>query len=156
MKHFVITVLVLIIAAVLAFVPGLCGAVVCVTPLSVLPLLFAALLLFCAFVVRDFGTEPSSAYPPPGCPGLSEQEQKRLAHCCTVGFICFVPLQLPFVFYCPGVVKVLASLVLCLVASACGPLMFRIRYGRAVKARLEREDRELRRQCRREETGEYK
>ena len=38
MKHFVITVLVLIIAAVLAFVPGLCGAVVCVTPLS----LFAA------------------------------------------------------------------------------------------------------------------
>ena len=88
-------------------------------------------------------------------PDFTETEWERVAVCMRDAYLFSVPLYVPFVFFFSVWVKLLSALFISIVSHSCGGILFRLRYGRELRARYDKERKELDEQKKREELGRW-
>ncbi len=124
-----------------------------ITAMSVLPLFLIALSTYQAIFFNryrrpeDFNAVYYSE--------LTDAEFEKMSVCVRDAYIFSVPLYLPFVLFFSSWVKLL-SMILFMASVAGGAIYFRLRYGRELHARYDKEKKELDEQKRREELGRWK
>ena len=101
-----------------------------ISVLSILPLVFIALMLFQAALFKKVKTETA--------------------------LYAAIPLMIPFIFFFPSAVKVLASFVIYALAFTTGLFTYRIKNKDAIKDRFDKEETERREQEKKESMGEWK
>ncbi len=81
---------------------------------------------------------------------LTTFEQADLFKLMSISYKIYIPLCLPFFFFLIQWKKIAAVIILYLLASVTGPLLYRIKYGKTTKERLYKENNELKEQIRKE------
>lgn len=120
---------------------------------SVIPLILIAISAFQAFYHYnnrskiDFNSGNNSP--------LLEKEWNILSVYMSFSFVFFIPLMFPFVVFFPTPAKAL-SLILYFLAFISGNIYFRLKYGNAIKSRLDDENKSLTEQLKKEEMGKLK
>ena len=122
--------------------------------LSVLPIIFIALILFQAALFKKEKIENGfrTAY---GSPFTIDEENGMTGFAATALYAA-IPLMIPFVFFFPSAIKVLSSFVIYAVAFAVGLFTYRIKNKDALKDRFDKEEAERREQEKKESMGEWK
>lgn len=125
-----------------------------ISVLSILPLVFIALMLFQAALFKKVKTENGfrTAY---GSPFTAEEENGMTDFASTTLYAA-IPLMIPFIFFFPSAVKVLSSFILYALAFAVGLFAYRIKNKDAIKDRFDKEETERREQEKKESIGEWK
>lgn len=125
-----------------------------ISVLSILPLVFIALMLFQAALFKKVKTENGfrTAY---GSPFTAEEENGMTDFASTTLYAA-IPLMIPFIFFFPSAVKVLSSFILYALAFAVGLFAYRIKNKDAIKDRFNKEETERREQEKKESMGEWK
>ena len=86
-------------------------------------------------------------------PDLTDTEWERVAVCTRDAYAFSVPLYVPFIFFFSTWVKLLFALFISVASASFGGILFRLRYGRELRERYDKEKKELDEQKRREESG---
>ena len=122
--------------------------------LSVLPIVFIALMLFQSALFKKEKTESGfrTAY---GSPFTAEEENGMTGFAATALYAA-IPLMIPFIFFFPSAVKVLLSFIIYALAFAIGLFTYRIKNKDALKDRFDKEETERREQEKKESMGEWK
>ena len=96
-----------------------------INALSVLPIVFIALMLFQAALFKKVKTENGfrTAY---GSPFTAEEENGMTGFASTALYAA-IPLMIPFIFFFPSAVKVLSSFIVYALAFAVGLFTYRIK-----------------------------
>ena len=125
-----------------------------INALSVLPIVFIALMLFQAALFKKVKTENGfrTAY---GSPFTAEEENGMTGFASTALYAA-VPLMIPFIFFFPSAVKVLSSFIVYALAFAVGLFTYRIKNKDILKGRFDKEETERREQEKKESMGEWK
>lgn len=120
--------------------------------LSVLPIVFIALMLFQSALFKKVKSENGfrTAY---GSPFTSEEENGMSDFAATAMHTA-IPLMIPFVFFFPSAIKVLCAFIIYAVAFAGGLFTYRIKNKDALKDRFDKEETERREQEKKESMGE--
>ena len=122
--------------------------------LSILPLVFIALMLFQAALFKKEKSENGfrTAYGSP----FTAEEEKGMSDFAATAMHAAIPLMIPFVFFFPSVVKALFAFVIYAAAFAVGLFTYRIKNKDGIKGRLDKEEVERREQEKKESMGEWK
>ena len=125
-----------------------------INALSVLPIVFIALMLFQSALLKKVKSENGfrTAY---GSPFTAEEENGMTDFASTTLYAA-IPLMIPFIFFFPSAVKVLSSFILYALAFAVGLFAYRIKNKDAIKDRFNKEETERREQEKKESMGEWK
>ena len=125
-----------------------------INALSVLPIVFIALMLFQAALFKKVKTENGfrTAYGSP----FTAEEENGMVDFASMALYAAIPLEIPFIFFFPSAVKVLASFVIYALAFAVGLFTYRIKNKDAIKGRFDKEETERREQEKKESMGEWK
>lgn len=125
-----------------------------INALSVLPIVFIALMLFQAALFKKEKVENGfrTAY---GSPFTAEEENGMTDFASTTLYAA-IPLMIPFIFFFPSVVKVLLPFIIYALAFAVGLFSYRIKNKDAIKDRFDKEETERREQEKKESMGEWK
>ena len=125
-----------------------------INALSVLPIVFIALMLFQAALFKKVKTENGfrTAYGSP----FTAEEENGMTDFASTALHAAIPLMIPFIFFFPSVVKVLSSFVIYALAFATGLFIYRIKNKDAIKDRFDKEETERREQEKKESMGEWK
>ena len=125
-----------------------------INALSVLPIVFIALMLFQAALFKKVKTENGfrTAYGSP----FTAEEENGMTDFASTALHAAIPLMIPFIFFFPSVVKVLSSFVIYALAFAVGLFAYRIKNKDVIKDRFDREETERREQEKKESMGEWK
>ena len=125
-----------------------------ISVLSILPLVFIALILFQAALFKKEKIENGfrTAY---GSPFTAEEENGMTGFAATALYAA-IPLMIPFIFFFPSAVKVLLSFIIYALAFAAGLFTYRIKNKDALKDRFDKEETERREQEKKESMGEWK
>ena len=125
-----------------------------ISALSILPLVFIALMLFQAALFKKVKTENGfrTAY---GSPFTATEENGMTGFAATALYAA-IPLMIPFIFFFPSAIKVLSSFVIYALAFAVGLFAYRIKNKDAIKDRFDKEEAERREQEKKESMGEWK
>ena len=121
--------------------------------LSILPLVFIALMLFQAALFKKEKIENGfrTAY---GSPFTAEEENGMIDSAATALYAA-IPLMIPLIFFFPPAIKVLSAFVYA-VAFIVGLFAYRIKNKDALKGRFDQEEKERREQEKKESLGEWK
>ena len=122
--------------------------------LSVLPIVFIALMLFQAALFKKEKSENGfrTAYGSP----FTAEEENGMSDFAATAMHAAIPLMIPFVFFFPPAIKVLSAFIIYTAAFAGGLLTYRIKNKDALKDRLDKEEVERREQEKKESMGEWK
>ena len=122
--------------------------------LSILPLVFIALMLFQAALFKKEKSENGfrTAYGSP----FTAEEENGMSDFAATAMHAAIPLMIPFVFFFPSVVKALFAFVIYAAAFAVGLFTYRIKNKDGIKGRLDKEEVERREQEKKESMGEWK
>lgn len=122
--------------------------------LSVLPIVFIALMLFQSALFKKEKTENGfrTAY---GSPFTAEEENGMSDFAATAMRVA-IPLMIPFIFFFSPAVKVLSAFIIYAVAFVVGLFSYRIKNKDALKERFDQEETERREQEKKESMGEWK
>ena len=122
--------------------------------LSILPLVFIALMLFQSALFKKVKSENGfrTAYGSP----FTAEEENGMSDFASTALHAAIPLMIPFVFFFPSVVKALSSFVIYAAAFAVGLFAYRIKNKDALKDRFDKEETERREQEKKESLGEWK
>ena len=125
-----------------------------INALSVLPIVFIALMSFQAVLFKKVKTENGfrTAYSSP----FTAEEENGMTDFASTALHAAIPLVIPFIFFFPSAVKVLASFVIYALAFATGLFTYRIKNKDAIKGRFDNEETERREQEKKESMGEWK
>ncbi len=125
-----------------------------INALSVLPIVFIALILFQSALFKKEKIENGfrTAYASP----FTAEEENGMADFAATAMRAAIPLMIPFIFFFPPAVKVLSAFIIYAVAFAVGLFAYRIKNKDALKARFDREETERREQEKKESLGEWK
>ncbi|MBE6566313.1 MAG: hypothetical protein E7659_04310 [Ruminococcaceae bacterium] len=125
-----------------------------INALSVLPIVFIALMLFQAALFKKVKTENGfrTAYGSP----FTAEEENGMTDFASTALHAAIPLMIPFIFFFPSAVKVLASFIIYALAFATGVFTYRIKNKDAIKGRFDNEETERREQEKKESMGEWK
>lgn len=125
-----------------------------INALSVLPIVFIALILFQAALFKKAKSENGfrTAY---GSPFTAEEENGLTGFAATALYAA-IPLMIPFIFFFPPAIKVLSSFIIYALAFAIGLFTYRIKNKDVLKDRFDKEETELREQEKKESMGEWK
>lgn len=125
-----------------------------INALSVLPIVFIALMLFQAALFKKVKIENGfrTAY----CSPFTAEEENGMTDFASTALHAAIPLVIPFIFFFPSAVKVLASFVIYALAFATGVFTYRIKNKDAIKDRFDKEETERREQEKKESMGEWK
>lgn len=125
-----------------------------ISVLSILPLVFIALMLFQSALFKKVKSENGfrTAY---GSPFTAEEENGMTDFASTTLYAAS-PLMIPFIFFFPSAVKVLSSFIIYALAFAVGLFAYRIKNKDAIKDRFNKEETERREQEKKESMGEWK
>ena len=125
-----------------------------ISVLSILPLVFIALMLFQAALFKKVKTENGfrTAYGSP----FTAEEENGMTDFASTALHAAIPLVIPFIFFFPSAVKVLASFVIYALAFTTGVFTYRIKNKDAIKDRFDKEESERREQEKKESMGEWK
>ena len=125
-----------------------------INALSVLPIVFIALMLFQAALFKKVKTENGfrTAYGSP----FTAEEENGMTDFASTALHAAIPLMIPFIFFFPSAIKVLASFVIYALAFATGLFTYRIKNKDAIKDRFDKEETERREQEKKESMGEWK
>ncbi len=121
---------------------------------SAVPLVVMAILAFWAFFYNEQKTKKTmgdTAYTVSG-ERFSEEEQKELYGCISKSACILIPLCLPFVFFFGATVKAI-SIAFVFISMILGRLIFNFKYSNSVKERINKEQKELEGQLKKEENG---
>ncbi len=121
---------------------------------SAVPLVVLVILAFWAFFYNEQKTKKTmgdTAYTVSG-ERFSEEEQKALYACLSKSACMLIPLCVPFILFFSGAVKAV-SVVFVFVTIVLGRLIFNVKYSNAVKERINKEQKELEEQLKKEENG---
>ena len=83
---------------------------------------------------------------------LTDEERENKCSIFRHSFLFFIPFELPFIFLLPSYLKLLC-LIPFVLAYVVGGVVFKIKYGKQIQDRLNKEYRELEEQKKREEMG---
>ena len=122
--------------------------------LSILPLVFIALILFQAALFKKARSENGfrTAYGSP----FTAEEENGMSDFAATAMRAAIPLMIPFVFFFPSAIKVLCAFIIYAVAFAGGLFTYRIKNKDALKDRFDKEETERREQEKKESMGEWK
>ena len=122
--------------------------------LSVLPIVFIALMLFQSALFKKEKTEDGfrTAYGSP----FTSNEENGMAGFAATAMRAAIPLMIPFVFFFPSAIKVLCAFIIYAVSFAIGLFAYRIKNKDAIKGRFDQEETERREQEKKESMGEWK
>lgn len=122
--------------------------------LSILPLVFIALILFQAVLFKKARSENGfrTAYGSP----FTAEEENGMSDFAATAMHAAIPLMIPFVFFFPSAIKVLCAFIIYAAAFAGGLLTYRIKNKDALKDRFDKEETERREQEKKESMGEWK
>ena len=125
-----------------------------VNALSVLPIVFIALMVFQAALFKKEKIENGfrTAY---GSSFTTEEENGMIGFAATALYAA-IPLMIPFIFFFPPAVKVLSSFIIYALAFATGLFTYRIKNKDVLKDRFDKEETERREQEKKESMGEWK
>ena len=125
-----------------------------INALSVLPIVFIALMFFQAALFKKEKIENGfrTAYASP----FTAEEENGMVDFASTALHAAIPLMIPFIFFFPSAVKVLASFIIYALAFAVGLFTYRIKNKDAIKDRFEKEETERREQEKKESMGEWK
>ena len=125
-----------------------------INALSVLPIVFIALMLFQSALFKKVKIENGfrTAYASP----FTAEEENGMIDFASTTLHAAIPLVIPFVFFFSSAVKVLASFVIYALAFATGVFTYRIKNKDAIKDRFDKEESERREQEKKESMGEWK
>ncbi len=121
--------------------------------LSVLPIVFIALMLFQAALFKKetwekgFRTRYGSDF--------TEEEENAMSDFAATALYAAIPLMIPFVFFFPSAIKFLSVLIY-LIALIAGVFAYRIKNKDALRGRFDREAAERREQEKKESLGKWK
>lgn len=121
--------------------------------LSVLPIVFIALMLFQAALFKKTRSENGfrTAYGSP----FTAEEESGMSNSAATALYAAIPLMIPFIFFFPPAIKVLSAFVYA-VAFIVGLFAYRIKNKDALKERFDKEETERREQEKKESLGEWK
>ena len=122
--------------------------------LSILPLVFIALMLFQSALFKKEKSENGfrTAYGSP----FTTEEEKGMSNFAATAMHAAIPLMIPFVFFFPSAIKVLCAFIIYAVSFAVGLFAYRIKNKDAIKGRFDKEETERREQEKKESMGEWK
>ena len=125
-----------------------------ISALSILPLVFIALMLFQSALFKKEKSENGfrTAYGSP----FTAEEENGMTDFASTALHAAIPLMIPFVFFFPSAIKALSSFVIYAAAFAVGLFSYRIKNKDALKGRFNREGTERREQEKKESMGEWK
>ena len=125
-----------------------------INALSVLPIVFIALMLFQAALFKKVKVENGfrTAY----CSPFTAEEENGMIGFASTALYAAVPLMIPFIFFFPSAVKVLSSFIVYALAFAVGLFTYRIKNKDVIKGRFDKEETERREQEKKESMGEWK
>ncbi len=125
-----------------------------INALSVLPLVFIALMFFQAALFKNVKIENGfrTAYGSP----FTANEENGMVDFASTALYAAIPLMIPFVFFFPSAVKVLSSFIIYALAFAIGLFTYRIKNKNVLKDRFGKEETERREQEKKESMGEWK
>ena len=104
---------------------------------------------FLEFISKEFGVPMLSVGD---VVRLTDEERENKCSIFRHSFLFFIPFELPFVFLLPSYLKLLC-LIPFVLAYVVGGVVFKIKYGKQIQDRLNKEYRELEEQKQREEMG---
>ena len=121
--------------------------------LSILPLVFIALMLFQSALFKKEKIENGfrTAYGSP----FTAEEESGMSNSAATALCAAIPLMIPFIFFFPSAIKVLSAFVYA-VAFIVGLFAYRIKNKGALKERFDKEETERREQEEKESLGEWK
>ena len=123
--------------------------------LSVVPVFLIALMLIQAPMFKVDTHRNSlgdTAYSTGNTVRLTDDELEKQYKYTRYAFYGLIPFVFPFIFFFSSYAK-LCSIIPYILAYVVGNVIFRFKYGKTIKARLEAEKEELRKQIRNEELG---
>lgn len=125
-----------------------------ISALSILPLVFIALMLFQSALFKKEKIENGfrTAYASP----FTAEEENGMTDFASTALHAAIPLMIPFIFFFPSAVKVLLSFIIYALAFATGVFTYRIKNKDAIKDRFDKEETERREQEKKESMGEWK
>ena len=125
-----------------------------INALSVLPIVFIALMFFQAALFKNVKSENGfrTAYGSP----FTAEEENGMTDFASTALYAAIPLMIPFIFFFPSAVKVLSSFVIYAVAFAVGLFTYRVKNKDVIKGRFDKEETERREQEKKESMGEWK
>jgi len=125
-----------------------------ISVLSILPLVFIALMLFQAALFKKEKIENGfrTAYGSP----FTAEEENGMTDFASTALYAAIPLMIPFIFFFPSAAKVLSSFIVYALAFVAGLFTYRIKNKDVLKGRLDKEDAERREQEKKESMGEWK
>ena len=125
-----------------------------ISALSILPLVFIALMLFQAALFKKVKTENGfrTAYGSP----FTATEENGMTDFASTALHAAIPLMIPFIFFFPSAIKVLSSFVIYALAFATGLFIYRIKNKDVIKDRFDKEETERHEQEKKESMGEWK
>ncbi len=124
-------------------------------PLSLLPVFFIALMIYNAILVGGESKNSGAldtAYAVGDTVRLLDAEQACQFSYLKYGFLICIPLEIPLIFFLPWYWKLIAILPFVL-SYMIGGFMFKTKMGKAIKNRIDEENKELAEQIKREESG---
>ena len=121
--------------------------------LSILPLVFIALMLFQSALFKKEKIENGfrTAYGSP----FTAEEENGMSNSAATALYAAIPLMIPFIFFFPSVIKALSAVVYA-VTFIVGLFAYRIKNRDALKERFDKEETERREQEKKESLGEWK
>ena len=123
--------------------------------LSVVPVFLIVLMLVQASMFKvDFhrSSTGDTAYTTGNTVRLTDDELNEQYKYTRLSFYGLLPFELPFIFFCSSYAK-LFSIIPYILAYVVGNVIFKVKYGKTIKTRLELEKEELRKQLQKEELG---
>lgn len=125
-----------------------------INALSVLPIVFIALMFFQAALFKNVKIENGfrTAYASP----FTAEEENGMTGFASTALYAAIPLMIPFIFFFPSAVKVLSSFIVYALAFAAGLFTYRIKNKDVIKGRFDKEETERREQEKKESMGEWK
>ena len=123
--------------------------------LSVLPVFLVALMLIQAPMFKvdiHRNSLGDTAYSTGNTVRLTDDELEKQYKYTRYSFYGLIPFVFPFIFFFSSYAK-LFSIIPYILSYVVGNVIFKVQYGKAIKARLESEKEELRKQLQKEELG---
>ena len=123
--------------------------------LSLLPIFLIALMSFQTTLFKvdtKNNTVGDTAYSVGDTVRLTEEEQTLQYAYLKHSFLLCIPLELPLIFFLPSYWK-LIGIIPYILAYIIGGIVFKVKNGKAIRYRTDREKKELEDQMRREELG---
>ena len=123
--------------------------------LSVVPVFLIALMLIQAPMFRvdiHRNSLGDTAYSTGNTVRLTDDELEKQYKYTRYSFYGLIPFVFPFIFFFSSYAK-LFSIIPYILSYIIGNVIFKVQYGKAIKARLEAEKEELRKQLQKEELG---